>query len=50
VRESEEIAERRDVARNASRLGLALDPFEVAGKDDAKAHAPSLSVAPTRVG
>jgi hypothetical protein len=38
VGELEDIAEPRDVARHAARLGLALDPLELIGADDAESH------------
>jgi hypothetical protein len=50
MREREHVAQARNVARNPVRLWLALDPFELFGRDNTKAHAASLPVAPPRVG
>jgi predicted enzyme related to lactoylglutathione lyase len=44
VREAGDVAESRDVARNAARLGLALGPLELVGTDHSKAHVGTLSM------
>src|SRR5439155_11095682 len=42
MREACDIAESRDVAGNAARVGLAFDPLELVGTDHAEAHVGTL--------